>query len=70
MYKPIRLDASYEHLDKGVAHIDGTALPTGGVGNRSVIAGHRGWYKDVMFFKSRRFKKKEIKYISKEQEKL
>ncbi|MCI5997990.1 MAG: class C sortase [Parvimonas sp.] len=47
--QPIRLDASYEHLATGVAHVDGTALPVGGVGNRSVIAGHRGFYKDIMF---------------------
>lgn len=48
--KPIYLDASYEHLDMGVAHIDGTSLPVGGVNKRSVIAGHRGWYRDLMFF--------------------
>ncbi|MGI5949813.1 class C sortase [Peptoniphilus sp.] len=48
--KPIYLDASYEHLDMGVAHIDGTSLPVGGVNRRSVIAGHRGWYRDLMFF--------------------
>jgi len=63
VYKPIRLDASYEHLDKGVAHIDGTALPTGGVGNRSVIAGHRGWYKDVMFLNLGDLKKGDKVYI-------
>ena len=63
VYKPIRLDASYEHLDKGVAHIDGTALPTGGVGNRSVIAGHRGWYKDVMFLNLGDLKKVVKVYI-------
>lgn len=48
--KPIYLDASYAHLDKGVAHIDGTALPVGGESRRSVIAGHRGWYRDLMFW--------------------
>lgn len=63
LYKPIRLDASYKHLDKGVAHIDGTALPTGGNGNRSVIAGHRGWYKDVMFLNISKLKKGDKVYI-------
>lgn len=63
LYKPIRLDASYKHLDKGVAHIDGTALPTGGMGNRSVIAGHRGWYKDVMFLNISKLKKGDKVYI-------
>lgn len=63
LYKPIRLDTSYKHLDKGVAHIDGTALPTGGMGNRSVIAGHRGWYKDVMFLNISKLKKGDKVYI-------
>ncbi|MDD7363308.1 MAG: class C sortase [Peptoniphilus sp.] len=48
--KPVYLDASYKHLDMGVAHIDGTSLPVSGAGRRSVIAGHRGWYRDLMFF--------------------
>lgn len=46
--QPIRLDATYDHLDKGVAHIYGTSLPTGGKNRRSVIAGHRGWYRGIM----------------------
>lgn len=46
---PIYLDASVRHLAKGAAHIDGTHLPVGEKG-RSVIAGHRGYYKDLMFF--------------------
>ncbi|SFE25755.1 class C sortase [Peptostreptococcus sp. D1] len=46
--QPIRLDATYEHLDNGVAHIYGTSLPIGGKDRRSVIAGHRGWYKGIM----------------------
>lgn len=48
--KPVYLDASYKHLDMGVAHIDGTSLPVGGIGRRAVIAGHRGWYRDLMFW--------------------
>lgn len=48
--KPIRLGATYNHLANGVAQIDGTSLPIGGLGNRSVIAGHRGWYGDTMLF--------------------
>lgn len=47
--KPIYLDASDEHLAMGLGHIYGTSLPIGGKDQRSVIAGHRGWYKDVMF---------------------
>ncbi len=49
MKKPVYLDANYDHLDKGVAHVDGTSLPIGGLSRRSVIAGHRGWYRDTMF---------------------
>lgn len=49
MVKEIRLGANNANLAKGLAHIDGTALPVGGVGNRSVIAGHRGTYKDLLF---------------------
>lgn len=45
----IRLGASYKNLAKGVAQIDGTSIPVGGIGTRSVLAGHRGWYRDVMF---------------------
>lgn len=45
--KPIYLDASYDHLDKGFAQIEGTGLPVGGRGTRCVIAGHRGWYGDT-----------------------
>lgn len=47
--KPIYLDASQDHLSKGVAHVYGTSLPVGGINSRSVIAGHRGWYGDLMF---------------------
>lgn len=49
LIRPIYLDASYDHLAKGIAQIDKTSLPVGGVGTRSVLAGHRGWYNDVMF---------------------
>lgn len=46
---PVYLGASYKHLSMGAAHVDGTSLPVGGKGLRSVIAGHRGFYKDIMF---------------------
>lgn len=50
MKKPIYLDATYEHLDWGVAQVEGTSLPLGGMSTRSVIAGHRGWWGDLMFY--------------------
>ena len=49
LIRPIYLDASEDHLAKGIAQVDKTALPIGGKGTRSVLAGHRGWYNDVMF---------------------
>lgn len=50
MKKPIYLDASYKHLNMGVAQVEGTSLPLGGKSTRSVIAGHRGWWGDLMFY--------------------
>ena len=38
---PVYLGASRAHLISGFAHVDGTSLPLGGKGTRSVIAGHR-----------------------------
>ena len=50
MKKPIYLDATYDHLDWGVAQVEGTSLPLGGMSTRSVVAGHRGWWGDLMFY--------------------
>ncbi|WP_306489455.1 sortase, partial [Anaerococcus octavius] len=47
---PLYLDASLDHISTGVAQVDGTSIPIGGAGTRSVIAGHRGWWTDTMFF--------------------
>lgn len=44
---PIYLDASYEHMAKGVGQVSGTSIPVGGESTRSVLAGHRGWWTDV-----------------------
>lgn len=44
---PIFLDASYEHMAKGVGQVSGTSIPIGGESTRSVLAGHRGWWTDV-----------------------
>ena len=46
---PLYLDATLEHISKGVAQVAGTAIPVGGKGTRSAIAGHRGWWGDTMF---------------------
>ena len=46
---PLYLDATLDHISRGVAQVDGAAIPIGGAGMRSVIAGHRGWWTDTMF---------------------
>lgn len=46
---PIYQGASDYHLSLGAAHVTGTSLPTGGMGRRSVIAGHRGYATQRMF---------------------
>lgn len=48
---PIYLGASMNNLAKGVAQIEETSLPIGGVGTNSVIAGHRGYSKGYPIFK-------------------
>ena len=50
MKKPIYLDATFDHLDWGVAQVEGTSLPLGGMSTRSVIAGHRGWWGYLMLY--------------------
>lgn len=49
--QPIRVGASDSHLDQGVAVVSGTDLPFGGLDRRSVLAGHRSWYSDLLFFR-------------------
>lgn len=46
---PIYLGATKENLAKGVAQIEKTSLPVGGVGTNSVIAGHRGFSYRAVF---------------------
>lgn len=46
---PVYLGATPEHLGRGAAQVEGTSLPIGGVGNRSVIAGHNGTYTNHFF---------------------
>lgn len=41
---PLYLGATAAHLLQGVAQIQGTSLPIGGVGTHAVIAGHRGYF--------------------------
>ena len=46
---PVYHGTSDEVLDKGLGHLEGTSLPVGGIGTRSVITGHRGLATATMF---------------------
>lgn len=45
---PIYLGATDEHLEKGLAQVEGTSIPWGGEGTHSVLAGHRGYYNHIL----------------------
>lgn len=60
---PIYLGASQKHMADGVAQVDGTAIPIGGIGNRSVIAGHRGWWGDVRYLYLHKLKNGDRLYV-------
>lgn len=61
--KPIYLGANYNHLAKGVGQLDGTSIPVGGKGRRSVLAGHRGWYGDIMLLKVGQLYSNDVVYV-------
>lgn len=61
---PIYLGADEEHLAKGAAQLAYTSLPIGGNSSRSVIAGHRGYYKKPMFRHLDKLKKGDKIYIN------
>ncbi|MDD7593259.1 MAG: class C sortase [Peptoniphilaceae bacterium] len=63
LIKPVYLGASREHLAKGLAHLEGTDLPLGGVSTRSVIAGHRGWYKDALLLHADELEAGDVVYV-------
>lgn len=46
---PIYLGASEENMAKGVAQLEKTSLPVGGLGTHSVLVGHRGYYAATIF---------------------
>ncbi len=67
-YLPIYLDATNEHISKGVAQVAGTAIPIGGKGTRSAIAGHRGWWGDTMFLYADELESGDYIYIERAEE--
>lgn len=46
---PIYHGTSEKTLLEGIGHLEGTSLPVGGIGTRSVITGHRGLSSATMF---------------------
>lgn len=46
---PIYHGTSDETLERGVGHLEGTSLPVGGVGTRSVLTAHRGLPEATLF---------------------
>lgn len=65
---PLYLDATLDHLSNGVAHVDGTSIPIGGAGSRSVIAGHRGWWTDTMLLYVDQLQEGDYVYIQRAEE--
>ena len=47
---PIYLGASDEHMAKGIANLDQTSIPIGGISTNCVLVGHRG-YRGAPFFR-------------------
>lgn len=54
------LDADYYKISKGVAVLNESDPPIGGIGRRCVIAGHSGYYNKVMFKYIDRLEKNDI----------
>ena len=54
------LDADLEKISKGVAVLSESSLPEGGIGKRTVIAGHRGYYSKMMFFNINELEKDDV----------
>ena len=67
---PIYLDATLDHISRGVAQVEGTSIPVGGKGTRSVIAGHRDWWGDNMFLYVDELVKGDDVYIKRASETL
>lgn len=57
---PVYHGTSDEVLLKGVGHLQGTSLPVGGAGTRSVLTGHRGLASAEMFTRLDQVKKGDV----------
>ena len=60
---PIYHSSSEEVLERGVGHLETTALPIGGVGNNPILTGHRGLPRAELFTRLDEINKGELIYI-------
>lgn len=60
---PVYHGTSDATLLKGLGHLEGTSLPVGGEGTRSVITGHRGLAEAQMFTRLNEIKNDDLFYI-------
>lgn len=67
---PVYLGSSDYNLSRGACHVAGSHLPIGGKSNRSILAGHRGWYGDILFLNLDYLKKGDRVIIDRPEESL
>lgn len=67
---PIYDGATYENLLNGVARIEGTSYPVGGINTNSVISGHKGFAGQIFFSKIDRLVADDLVYIQNRKETL
>ena len=61
---PIYHGSDKKTLEKGIGHLETSALPIGGVGNNPILTGHRGLPSAELFTRLDELKKGDIIYIS------
>ena len=61
---PIYHGSSPAVLQKGIGHLEASALPIGGVGNNPVLTGHRGLPSAELFTRLDELKKNDLVYIN------
>lgn len=49
LHLPVYHGTEVETLQKGIGHLEGSALPVGGAGNHSILTGHTGVKSSVLF---------------------
>ncbi|HEP1961060.1 TPA: class C sortase [Streptococcus pyogenes] len=64
LLEPVYLGADDRHMILGLAHVDGTALPSYAKTQRTVIAGHRGYPIKVFFRYINRLRQGDMLYFN------